>query len=84
MPTKCQVSGIAGFTHDSLIWGMFTAVLNRTHPKLFLSKSGDFTLVNLYSDGSLHPDTLVSPSADLNSVGWPGRFQVLNSTILGF
>ncbi|KAL5251741.1 hypothetical protein ACHWQZ_G014786 [Mnemiopsis leidyi] len=75
-PENQSVSGIAGFTHDSLIWGMFTAVLNRTHPKLFLSKSGDFTLVNLYSDGSLHPDTLVSPSADLNSVGWPGMFGI--------
>ena len=67
-----QATAIAGFAHDSLIWGMFAAVLNRTNPELFVSESGEYTLMNLFGDGSTHPDTNSNPAADMTRIGWPG------------
>ncbi|XP_063678435.1 receptor-type guanylate cyclase gcy-28-like [Bolinopsis microptera] len=55
---------------------MFTALLNRNHPNLFVSRSGEFTLVNLYSDGTTHPNTRSYPTADMKPIGWPGMFGV--------
>ena len=64
---------MASFAHDSLIWGMFAAVLNRSNPELFVSQTGEYTLMNLFGDGSTHSDTNSQPAADMTRIGWPGE-----------
>ena len=60
---------------------MFTAVLNRTHPELFVSDTGEYTLMNLYGDGSTNRDTNNNPAADMTRIGWPGS---ISFDIIGF
>lgn len=73
-PATQAVSGIAGFTHDSLVWAMFTALIKAAKPGLFLNEEGEFTLMNLFGDGSTHGSTTSLAQADLTRIGWPGMF----------
>lgn len=53
---------------------MFTALIKDAKPGLFLNEEGDFTLMNLFGDGSTHGSTTSLSQADLTRIGWPGMF----------